>query len=189
MPTNLSIIIYVASPIDYARYRHTAIFLEYPTFPPSPASPPTSSLSHSLSSSPPTTTTSTSTCISTTTTLLEIAGGYGFFTFVETPHHILPPSTSPPPIITITKTGTKEIAKIIPLAAIPDSITPGAVRMAVMSTPINNGDMDWNCQNWVGDVLGRLVRKGMLSDEDRERGVDLMVEGVLEARDEWLVEC
>ena len=91
--------------------------------------------------------------------------------------------------MTITKTGTKEIAKIIPLAAIPDSITPGAVRMAVMSTPINNGDMDWNCQNWVGDVLGRLVRKGMLSDEDRERGGDLMVEGVLEARDEWLVEC
>ncbi|KAJ6114811.1 hypothetical protein N7486_000589 [Penicillium sp. IBT 16267x] len=29
MPTNLSILVFVASPLDYARYRHTALYFEF----------------------------------------------------------------------------------------------------------------------------------------------------------------
>lgn len=56
--------------------------------------------------------------------------------------------------------------------------------MAVLSTPIRNGDADWNCQNWVGDALGRLVRKGFISGVQKEEGIDAMVDAVLEGADE-----
>jgi hypothetical protein len=29
MPIKLSILVFVASPLDYARYRHTALYIEY----------------------------------------------------------------------------------------------------------------------------------------------------------------
>lgn len=31
MPSKLSILVYIASPLDYARYRHAALYLEYET--------------------------------------------------------------------------------------------------------------------------------------------------------------
>lgn len=185
MPTQLSIIVYVASPIDYARYRHTALFLEHP------------STSHAAQHPPsPSTTT-------TTTTLLEITGGNGFFRFHETPNYKLPSLTAPPPrppvaesttpqsIISSVGGGGGEIARVIALPVIEDSISVSAVRTAIVCTPINNSGldwMDWNCQNWVGDVLGRMVKRGMITEADREEGIERMVEGVLEAKDEWLNE-
>lgn len=30
MPTKIYILIYIGSPLDYAKYRHTALFLEFP---------------------------------------------------------------------------------------------------------------------------------------------------------------
>jgi hypothetical protein len=31
MPSKLSILVYIASPLDYARYRHAALYLEFET--------------------------------------------------------------------------------------------------------------------------------------------------------------
>lgn len=46
--------------------------------------------------------------------------------------------------------------------------------------------MDWNYQNWVGDVLGRMVKRGIITEATREDAIEKMVDGVLEARDEWM---
>ena len=45
-------------------------------------------------------------------------------------------------------------------------------------------DADWNSQNWVGDALARLVMAGYLDEEAERKGLDEMVDAVLEASDE-----
>jgi hypothetical protein len=45
-------------------------------------------------------------------------------------------------------------------------------------------DADWNSQNWVGDALERLVEAGYWDEQDSARGVNELVDAVLEASDE-----
>ncbi|CAL5866468.1 uncharacterized protein PFLUO_LOCUS676 [Penicillium psychrofluorescens] len=115
MPTTLSILVYVASPLDFARYRHTALYFQFPAETASEAD---------LKSS-----------------LMEIVGSHGFFTFSERVNWDIP----------IHSTGVER---------------------------------DWNCQNWVGDVLARLVATDYLDSAERNRGLDGMVDAILEAKDE-----
>lgn len=61
------------------------------------------------------------------------------------------------------------------------------LRDTISKVPIpENGDWgdDWNSQDWVSDVLGRLVEVGFLDGCKRDRAVDGMVNAVLEAGDE-----
>ena len=51
-------------------------------------------------------------------------------------------------------------------------------------TPIPVGEADWNSQNWVGDALDRLVAAGHLDRKTRDRGLDEMVDVIMEAGDE-----
>ncbi|KAB8073649.1 hypothetical protein BDV29DRAFT_175139 [Aspergillus leporis] len=78
-----------------------------------------------------------------------------------------------------------DLAKTVPVGDIEPSVSAEAIRRAVSATVIKNGrqDLDWNCQNWVGDALANLVSRGLLSREVRERAVDGMVEACLEAGD------
>jgi hypothetical protein len=82
----------------------------------------------------------------------------------------------------------KELARIIPLPLLPQKATIPEIpklRATVASTPIPaGGERDWNCQNWVGDVLARLVTAGYLDSAGRNRGLDGMVDAILEAKDE-----
>jgi hypothetical protein len=50
--------------------------------------------------------------------------------------------------------------------------------------PIINDDADWNSQNWVGDALVRLVEAGYLDEKASSRGLDELVDAVMEASDE-----
>lgn len=169
MPTTLSIIIYVASPLDIARYRHTALYLQSEASTPEPESEPEPRAGTWISNS----------------TLLEIIGGNGFFTFQERPDYVLP-SSPPPGSSADAGVEGPQIAKVVFVAEIPGHVSPTAIRGAVMTTPINNGPLDWNCQNWVGDALGRLVRRGFLQRQEREVGIDRMVEVCLDAADEGI---
>ena len=121
-------------------------------------------------------------------TLLEIIGGNEFFTFQERPDYILPSPSMPS--VTGANAGVgmegPQIANVVRVAEIPGHVSPTAIRGAVMSTPINNGALDWNCQNWVGDALGRLVVRGFLQKREREIGIDRMVEVCLEGADEGI---
>lgn len=83
-----------------------------------------------------------------------------------------------------------DLGRIIPVAEIP-SITPiSALRSIVAATPIadnGGGDGDWNSQDWVGNALDRLVAAGYLDRNTRDRGIDRMIDAVLEAKDEKIL--
>ncbi|KAE8351173.1 hypothetical protein BDV28DRAFT_158997 [Aspergillus coremiiformis] len=108
-----------------------------------------------------------------TTSTMHVVGTQGFFIFQEDVD--LDPYD----------TGA-ELAKTVSVAEIDGSVSAGTIRRAVSATPVKNGreDLDWNCQNWVGDALMMLVDRGVLSAEVRDKAVDGMVDGCLEARDQ-----
>jgi hypothetical protein len=73
----LSIIIYVASPLDYARYRHAALYLEY-------GEPPENSNTNAnTEANANTDTNDTKTRLQPKSSVAEIVGSTGFFSFVE----------------------------------------------------------------------------------------------------------
>ncbi|KAJ5116210.1 hypothetical protein N7456_000558 [Penicillium angulare] len=166
MPTKLSIIVFVASPLDYARYRHTALFIEFDE---------EIHKENFITSDSAGTGTNASLAIDeesthVKTSVMEVVGSPGFFTFSERLNWGIPTSTN--------------IARVIPVATIDSSGLE--MRDIISKTQIANGEVetDWNSQNWVGDVLDRLVSAGLLDVEKKERGVDDMIEAVLEAADE-----
>ncbi|KAF4772614.1 hypothetical protein HAV15_011201 [Penicillium sp. str.  len=44
----------------------------------------------------------------------------------------------------------------------------------------SNSGRDWNCQNWVGEVLTELVKIGCLTKEERAAAIGKIVETILE---------
>ncbi|CBF87485.1 uncharacterized protein ANIA_09369 [Aspergillus nidulans FGSC A4] len=78
------------------------------------------------------------------------------------------------------------LAKVVPVTDIPTKIGEDSICQTVERTPIRNGrdDLDWNCQNWVGDALARLVDRGWITQEHREDAIDKMADACLEARDD-----
>lgn len=77
------------------------------------------------------------------------------------------------------------MARTIPIATLAPS-TPTTVRRILSRTPIleKKGDEDWNSQNWVWDALEGLVEAGYLDVGAKDRGLEEMVDVVLEAGDE-----
>lgn len=65
-----------------------------------------------------------------------------------------------------------------------EGVSIAQLREVIGGTPIPRVIKDWNSQNWVGDVLARLVEAGYLDAGDSERGLDGMVEAIMEAGDE-----
>lgn len=55
--------------------------------------------------------------------------------------------------------------------------------MACLRTPVRNGrdDLDWNCQNWVGEALTELVEIGCVTEKERSAAIDEMVDVILDA--------
>ena len=77
------------------------------------------------------------------------------------------------------------MARTIPIATLAPS-TPSTVRKILSSIPIleKKGDEDWNSQNWVWDALEGLVEAGCLDARAKDRGLEEMVDVVMEAGDE-----
>ncbi|KAB8233704.1 hypothetical protein ETB97_006513 [Aspergillus alliaceus] len=107
-----------------------------------------------------------------TTSTMHVVGTQGLFIFQED--------------VDLDPHDGGELAKAVPVAEIDGSVSAATIRRAVSATPVKNGrqDLDWNCQNWVGDALMMLVERGVLSAGDRDLAVDGMVEGCLEAGDQ-----
>ncbi|KAJ5111140.1 hypothetical protein N7532_001675 [Penicillium argentinense] len=189
MPTTLSILVFVASPLDYARYRHTALFFDF--------NAQSSRNSSSEDEDQIETAVTDSALIQKTNTLMnrqdarpefesdnaniksslmEVIGERGFFNFTERVNSAIPVSST-------------DLAHIIPVSTL-EAAPPSALRLITSDTliPSNASDeQDWNSQNWVGDALGRLVKAGYLDAGDRDRALDEMVDAVLEAGDEEVV--
>ncbi|KAJ5198082.1 uncharacterized protein N7498_007199 [Penicillium cinerascens] len=142
MPTHLSILVSVASPLDYARYRHASLYFQF------------DHETEAIKSS-----------------LMEVVGSPGFFSFSERVNSELPSSST-------------NLARVIQVSSIPDTVPVSSLQRIVADTPILNDDTDWNSQNWVGDTLERLVAVGYLDAEAQGRGLDEMVDAIMEATDE-----
>ncbi|MCJ1245698.1 hypothetical protein MMC30_002902 [Trapelia coarctata] len=87
--------------------------------------------------------------------LLEITGGTGFFS---------PRATS----------NTQPLLHADFLQKIPGARIEG-VRSAhlvagILGTEMRDGEGDWNCESWVGDVLGAGVRRGWVAESERGGG-------------------
>ncbi|RAH70031.1 uncharacterized protein BO66DRAFT_438736 [Aspergillus aculeatinus CBS 121060] len=50
---------------------------------------------------------------------------------------------------------SRRLASTVQVAELPESISEASIRSVISRTPVKNGptDADWNCQNWVGDVV------------------------------------
>ncbi|PKY04403.1 hypothetical protein P168DRAFT_269291 [Aspergillus campestris IBT 28561] len=79
-----------------------------------------------------------------------------------------------------------ELVRMIPVADIPRSVAGPAIKKAVSATPVKNGraDLEWNCQNWVGDALAQMVEGGFVTAAERAAAIDSMVDACLEAKDD-----
>ncbi|KAJ5726183.1 uncharacterized protein N7483_007540 [Penicillium malachiteum] len=204
MPTTLSILVFVASPLDYARYRHTALYFEFEQEGEKGRDSNTDDIAQirkrgymkdgtvgtdTLAATPTATDQSkreleptgnmhdshaNTTNVPVRSSVMEVVGSPGFFTFSERLNLGVPTSAN--------------LARIITVSKIPSSIPSSSIRDTISQTRILNGDgdTDWNSQNWVGDALARMVKAGYLNEEVSERGIDEMVDAILEAKDEEL---
>lgn len=80
-----------------------------------------------------------------------------------------------------------DLARIVPVSILSDSISIPVLRETISQVPIpENGDWgeDWNSQDWISDVLERLVEIGYLDGATRDCALGGMVNALLEARDE-----
>ncbi|KAJ5924708.1 hypothetical protein N7466_008895 [Penicillium verhagenii] len=105
-------------------------------------------------------------------TILHVTGAHPFFEYTPMDNH--------PQDLTL------HLVASVPVATPPDSITKSMIQNACKRTPIWNDPQhpDWNCQNWVGDALARLVAIGCVTNEERSAAVAQMVDVCLEAEDE-----
>lgn len=58
------------------------------------------------------------------------------------------------------------------------------VRNICLSTPVNNRENGWNCQNFVGDVLNRLVAHGVITTAEKDAAIDFMTDIILQGVDQ-----
>ncbi|KAI1481180.1 hypothetical protein K445DRAFT_318523 [Daldinia sp. EC12] len=57
------------------------------------------------------------------------------------------------------------------------------LRDAILGTHVNNTELDWNCQSWVGDVLTTLQDARLITDEEGDNALNGMVNYI--ARAPW----
>ncbi|KAJ5114743.1 hypothetical protein NUU61_000502 [Penicillium alfredii] len=127
MPTTISILVYVASLLDYARYRHAALYLEFR----GDDAADTSTNKYA-----------NTTEVGIRSSLMKVVGSPGFMSFSER-INLDPPRRPRSPPTRATRTGI--------------------------------------AQNSVGGALGRLVAAQYVDTGMVERGLDAMVETVIEA--------
>lgn len=144
MGANLWILVWVGEPLDYPRYRHAAIYVEFDD-----------RENRNRNNG----------------TLFHVIGTLGLFDFRENPGY--------------NPAGDSTLRKKVEVGRVPDQVSPPTLRsvLAVTNVRNSNQDADWNCQNWVGDALRRLVGLGWLSSEQMDVALDAMVDACLEAED------
>lgn len=74
----------------------------------------------------------------------------------------------------------------VPVGQVPSTVTKSEIRAAFVETQIKNGmeDADWNCRNWVGDVLQRMIVHKWVTKDERDKALDKMIDSCLDIEDE-----
>ncbi|KAJ5539787.1 hypothetical protein N7513_008119 [Penicillium frequentans] len=104
--------------------------------------------------------------------ILHVTGAHPFFEYTPMNNHL--------------KDLNLTIVASILVSTPPDWITKSMIHNACAATPVRNDPRhtDWNCQNWVGEALTRLVAIGCVTETERLDAVSRMVDACLEAGDE-----
>ncbi|EGE04969.1 hypothetical protein TEQG_03813 [Trichophyton equinum CBS 127.97] len=58
------------------------------------------------------------------------------------------------------------------------------VRNICLYTPVNNREDGWNYQNFVGDMLNRLVDHGVITEAEKDLVIDFMTDAILQGVDQ-----
>lgn len=105
-------------------------------------------------------------------TILHVTGAHPFFAY--SPQNGTPEDT-----------GLK-VEGLIPVSSPLDKFTKSVIQSVCSQTPVRNDafHQDWNCQNWVGEALARLVAIGCVTAQERSDALDKMLDVCLEAEDE-----
>lgn len=59
-----------------------------------------------------------------------------------------------------------------------------AIESTIKSVVINNSDLSWNCQNWIGDALKKLSDQQWITSDARFKAMDAMAEVIVDAPDD-----
>lgn len=89
MPTKLFILVFVASPLDYARYRHTALHFQFDSVEPTPLEKPEQGGTTGGNGSPESYSNS-----NIRSSVMEVIGSTGFFSVEERVNWEIPVSSS-----------------------------------------------------------------------------------------------
>jgi hypothetical protein len=81
-------------------------------------------------------------------------------------------------------TRSQSFAAIVNVGSIIGHMTEGQLEQAMREVPVKNHDMEFNCQQWVEGALEKLKDGGHLSQVEYKKGVDGMVDALMEATDE-----
>jgi hypothetical protein len=104
--------------------------------------------------------------------IVNVTGAHGFFEFEARDNH--DPSLS------------AQLAKEVPVGRFNVPITKAELVALASRTPPDNTSWEFNCQTWVEAVLKRFADEGYLKPDDYSRGIDGMVDVIMEAKDEPL---
>jgi hypothetical protein len=105
-----------------------------------------------------------------TKTLMHATGGHGFFRVEEERNPRDP------------KYSTRFACLVY--VGIVRSIDKSDFCSCIQTTPVDNTTRGWNCQNWIGDALKRMVLKSWISSTDESNAVSTMVDVVMLAGNE-----
>jgi hypothetical protein len=74
----------------------------------------------------------------------------------------------------------------VPVRHLPTSASRSEVSSLFADTRVKNSleDADWNCRNWVGDVLQNMVGRKWLTMGERDKALDKMIDLCLDIEDE-----
>lgn len=106
-----------------------------------------------------------------TETLAHVKGSHGFFNYEAE-------STDP--------TKINGLDTQFYVATVPADVNKQQILDACRTTPVRNDPQhkDWNCQNWVGEALQKLVEINCITSQKRKEALDRMTDIILEAKDE-----
>lgn len=80
--------------------------------------------------------------------------------------------------------GSRTFIKKIAVGPLTNGPTKQQLISRITATPINNSTRSWNCQNWVGDALVRVVQGNWISSKSKSDAISAMADVIIEAEDE-----
>ncbi|KAK7550715.1 hypothetical protein IWX49DRAFT_370373 [Phyllosticta citricarpa] len=165
---SVSVLVFKGDPVDWQRYRHTALCFRPASSSPSPPPTPSprcqrrdssSGNEESAPASPP--------------PLIIHAIGAPYEYEIQAIDDYEP-----------RRDPERTLVRDITVGKLRKAVTKEHLISVVSKIPVDNNDSEFNCQTWVEKALKQLSDDDWLTAEEYNNGVDGMVEGIIEAEEE-----